>query len=162
MVNLSSVSKRSQHVISSGLAQNLWHDKVLAEFPDAADISSKPANQTWKEIYIFNYLKRKWKEEMEQQYSGVIRSLNSQIEELKDRVTVSHVMHQETQRELFSLKTVGNNNNLTKSQETLFKEICAHKEKTSTDGFIYAVNTRGRPKVYAPISKPEKPSSQAS
>ena len=50
MVNLSSVSKRLQHVISSGLAQNIWHDKVLAEFPDAADISSKTANQTWKEL----------------------------------------------------------------------------------------------------------------
>ena len=71
-------------------------------------------------------------------------------------------MHQETQRELLSLRTVDNNNNLTKSLETLFKEICAHKEKTSTDGFIYAVNTRGRPNVYAPISKPEKPASQAS
>ena len=58
---------------------------VLAEFPDAADISSKPANQLWKEIYIFNYLKRKWKEEMEQQRSGVKQSLSSQIEELKDR-----------------------------------------------------------------------------
>ena len=62
LVNLSSVSKRLQHVISSGLTQTLWHDKVLAEFPDVADISSKPANQTRKEIYIFNYLKRKWKE----------------------------------------------------------------------------------------------------
>ena len=99
---------------------------------------------------------------MEQQHSGVVQSLNSQIEELKDKVTVSHVMHQETQRELLSLRTVDNNNNLTKSQETLFKEICAHKEKTSTDGFIYSVNTRGRPEVYAPISKPEKPSSEAS
>ena len=114
MANLN--SERLQYVTSSGLAQNLWHGKVLAEFPDAADISSKPANQTWKEIYIFNYLKRKWKEEMEQQHSGVIQSLNSQIEE--DKVTVPHVMHQETLKELQSLRTVDNNNNLTKSQET--------------------------------------------
>ena len=103
LVNLSSVSKRLQHVISSGLAQILWHDKVLAEFPDAAVISSKPANQTWKEIYIFNYLKRKWKEEMEQQHSGVIRSLNRQIEELEDKVTISHVMREETQRKLLTV-----------------------------------------------------------
>ena len=48
LVNLSSVSKRLQHVISSGLAQNLWHDNVLAEFPDAADISSKPPTKHGK------------------------------------------------------------------------------------------------------------------
>ena len=116
MVNLSSVSERLQYVTSSGLAQNLWYGKVLAEFRDAADISSKPANQSWKEIYIFNYLKRKWEEEMKQQHSGLIRSLNSQIEE--DKVTLSHVMHQKTLKELQSLRTVDDNNNLTKSQET--------------------------------------------
>ena len=41
LVNHSSVSKRLQYVTSSGLAQNLWHGKVLAEFLDAAGISSK-------------------------------------------------------------------------------------------------------------------------
>ena len=96
---------------------------------------------------------------MEQQHSGVMRFLNSQIEELKDKVTVSHVMNQETLKELQCLRTI-DNNNLTRPQEILFKEICAYKEKTSTDGFIYAVNTRGWPKVSALISKPEKPSSQ--
>ena len=86
-----------------------------------------------------------------------------QTEELKDKVTVSHVMHQETQKELQSLRTVDNNNNLTESQGAFSKKyVLTRRKHRSGDGFIYAVNTRGRPKVYAPISKPEKPSSLAS
>ena len=33
LVNLSSVSKKLQHVINSGLAQNLWHDKSFSRVP---------------------------------------------------------------------------------------------------------------------------------
>ena len=41
------------------------------------------------------------------------------FEELNDKVTLSHVMHQKALKELQSFRTVDNNNNLPKSQETL-------------------------------------------